>query len=87
MQQNCRPLIIVNSDFEEIRIERDDLEWEVGGGVCIMMANLKIPPIVRRTITDESSKHERLFGKPIRLKDRHGALNCLTLVIAEPVGG
>jgi hypothetical protein len=40
VQQDCRSLVIVKGDFEEIRIERYDLERKVGSRVCVVMANL-----------------------------------------------
>jgi len=87
MQQNRRPLIIVNSDVEEIRIERYDLEWKVGGGICVMMANLHIPPVVSRTITDQSPQHECLSIKTIRVQNRNRPLDCLAFIVAELIGG
>src|SRR6185503_7997217 len=60
VQQDRRAFDVVDRVLEERRVQGDDGEGVIGGGVRGLMSDVVVPPIVGAAVADQMTKRERL---------------------------
>lgn len=78
---------VVGGKFEEIGIERHDLEGKVGGGVGVAVAEPTVPPVVCGAEVGEVSKDEGVVFEAATFDDGDGAVDGLPLRERDRLGG